>query len=74
VSPVRYELGSYIPDDDILHSDRRENLKSYRSPFGSYLVAAGTGHGVWSLWYCGYGHSGHARSVRCGAREWSRYE
>jgi hypothetical protein len=27
VSPVRYELGSYIPEDDILHSDRRENLK-----------------------------------------------
>jgi hypothetical protein len=29
VSPVKYELGSYIPEDDILHSDRRENLKSY---------------------------------------------
>jgi hypothetical protein len=28
VSPVRYELGSYIPED-ILHSHRRENLKSY---------------------------------------------
>jgi hypothetical protein len=28
VSPVRYELGFYIPDD-ILHSHRRENLKSY---------------------------------------------
>jgi hypothetical protein len=30
VSPVKYELGSYIPVDDILHSHRRENLKSYR--------------------------------------------
>jgi hypothetical protein len=30
VSPVKYGLGSYIPEDDILHSDRRENLKSYR--------------------------------------------
>jgi hypothetical protein len=30
VSPVKYELGFYIPEDDILHSDRRENLKSYR--------------------------------------------
>jgi hypothetical protein len=30
VSPVKYELSSYIPEDDILHSHRRENLKSYR--------------------------------------------
>jgi hypothetical protein len=29
VSPVRYALGFYIPEDDILHSYRRENLKSY---------------------------------------------
>jgi hypothetical protein len=29
VSPVKYELGVYIPEDDILHSDCRENLKSY---------------------------------------------
>jgi hypothetical protein len=29
VSPVRYELGLYIPDDDILHSHRRENLRSH---------------------------------------------
>jgi hypothetical protein len=29
VSCVRYELGFYIPEDDILHSHRRENLKSY---------------------------------------------
>jgi hypothetical protein len=29
VSPVKHELGSYIPEDDILHSDCRENLKSY---------------------------------------------
>jgi hypothetical protein len=29
VSPVRYVLGFYIPEDDILHSHRRENLKSY---------------------------------------------
>jgi hypothetical protein len=27
--PVRYELGFYIPEDDILHSHCRENLKSY---------------------------------------------
>jgi hypothetical protein len=29
VSPVKYELGFYIPEDDILHSHRSENLKSY---------------------------------------------
>jgi hypothetical protein len=29
VSPVKYELGLCIPEDGILHSHRRENLKSY---------------------------------------------
>jgi hypothetical protein len=29
VSPVRYEQGSYITEDDILHSHRSEHLKSY---------------------------------------------
>jgi hypothetical protein len=29
VSPLKYELGFYIPEDGILHSHRRENLKSY---------------------------------------------
>jgi hypothetical protein len=33
VSPVKYELGFYIPEDDILHSHRREELKSYRSSY-----------------------------------------
>jgi hypothetical protein len=28
VSPAKYGLGFYIPEDDILHSHRRENLKS----------------------------------------------
>jgi hypothetical protein len=31
VYPVRYELGFYIPEDYILHSHRREHLKSFRS-------------------------------------------
>jgi hypothetical protein len=31
VSPVKYKLGFYIPEDDILHSHRRENVKSYMS-------------------------------------------
>jgi hypothetical protein len=29
VSPVRYELGLYIPEDDILRSHLCEILKSY---------------------------------------------
>jgi hypothetical protein len=29
VSPVKYELGFYIPEDGILHSYRRENLNFY---------------------------------------------
>jgi hypothetical protein len=32
VSPVRYELGLYIPEDASLHNHRRENLKSYTHP------------------------------------------
>jgi hypothetical protein len=35
--PVRYELGSYIQEDDILHSHRRENLKSYTALTGCGL-------------------------------------
>jgi FtsZ-interacting cell division protein ZipA len=29
VSPVKYELGFCIPEDNIFHRHRRENLKSY---------------------------------------------
>jgi hypothetical protein len=29
VSPVKYELGSYMSEDDILHSHCREIFKSY---------------------------------------------
>jgi hypothetical protein len=29
VSPVRYELGFYIPEDGVLRSHRSENFKSY---------------------------------------------
>jgi hypothetical protein len=29
VSPVKFELGFYIPEGDILHSHCRENHKSY---------------------------------------------
>jgi hypothetical protein len=30
---VRYETGFYIPEGGILHSHRRENLKSYAEHF-----------------------------------------
>jgi hypothetical protein len=29
VSPVKYELGFYIPEDGVLLSQRRENLEPY---------------------------------------------
>jgi hypothetical protein len=29
MSPARYELGFYVPEDGILHGEHRENLKSY---------------------------------------------
>jgi hypothetical protein len=29
VSAVKYELGSYIPENDILHSHHHENLRSH---------------------------------------------
>jgi hypothetical protein len=39
VSPVKYELGFYIPEDDILHSHRRENLKSLPAGLGMQIEA-----------------------------------
>jgi hypothetical protein len=37
MSPVRYELGSYKPEDSILPSHRRENRKSYIALTGSTM-------------------------------------
>jgi hypothetical protein len=34
MSPVRYELGFYIPEDGIHRNHRRENLKSYVALIG----------------------------------------
>jgi hypothetical protein len=34
VSPVKYELGFYISEDNILHSHCRENFKSYQLSLG----------------------------------------
>jgi hypothetical protein len=33
VSSVKYELGFYIPEEDILQNNRRETLKSYIERF-----------------------------------------
>jgi hypothetical protein len=44
VSPVKYELGFYIPEDGILHSHCRENLKSY-----TFLAVVLYGSKTWSL-------------------------
>jgi hypothetical protein len=38
VTPVRYELGFYIPEDDILHSHRRAELKFYKMLVLSFIV------------------------------------
>jgi hypothetical protein len=38
VSPVRYDLGFYIPEDTNLHSHRREDLKSYYLRNVSYQI------------------------------------
>jgi hypothetical protein len=35
---LRYELGFYIPEDDILHSRRRVNLKYYMKLDCLFLV------------------------------------
>jgi hypothetical protein len=37
MSPVKYELDFYIPEDGIFHNHRRENLKSYTSLTGWVL-------------------------------------
>jgi hypothetical protein len=42
VSPVKYELVSYIPEDDILHSHHRENLKSYIALTGWVFISQKT--------------------------------
>jgi hypothetical protein len=38
VFPVRYELGSYVPEDGILNSHRLENLKCYKFRLLSFVA------------------------------------
>jgi hypothetical protein len=42
VSPVKYELGLYIPEDGIFRSHRRGNLKSYVELTGWVLTSQET--------------------------------
>jgi hypothetical protein len=59
VSPVRYKLGFYIQEDDILHSYRRETLKSYilisivlrseQRKFSCLLYITAHIHGSWVM-------------------------
>jgi hypothetical protein len=39
MSPVKYELLFYVPEDDILHSHRCEYLKSYMMHLHDYRLA-----------------------------------
>jgi hypothetical protein len=41
VSSLKYEVGFYIPEDDILHSHRRRNLKSYKAGDDFYVLQCG---------------------------------
>jgi hypothetical protein len=49
VSPVRFELDFYIQEDGILHSQRRENRKSYIALNGGVLVCE-----FWGFHGCDY--------------------
>jgi hypothetical protein len=50
VSPVKCDLEFYIPEDDILHSHRRENLKPYiagrRFPLYLHITVHGLNYNV----------------------------
>jgi hypothetical protein len=38
VSPVKYELSFYIPEDGSVHSHRREVLKSYMIQTNNFII------------------------------------
>jgi hypothetical protein len=44
VSPVRYVLGFYVPEDDIPHSHRREVMTPVRYELGFYITEDGVLH------------------------------
>jgi hypothetical protein len=62
VSPVKYKLGFYIPEDGIPHSHRRENLKLCKEAIKEGIREEGGGRGckaertfkqVVGMGYCG---------------------
>jgi hypothetical protein len=57
MSPVRYELGVYIPDGNILRSHRREIFRYYINiyslPFSAFLFSSAT---VYSVTILSVGH------------------
>jgi hypothetical protein len=55
VFPVRYELSRYIPEYGVLHSHRRENLKSY-TKFGSKFLKFPNSTKLPNL-FCQFGYS-----------------
>jgi hypothetical protein len=61
VSPVKYELGFYIPEDGILHSHCREQLKSYYK-----VVHKSQKNGVfWAITPCGSCKNGRFGGTWC---------
>jgi hypothetical protein len=67
--PVRYELGSHIPEEGILHSHRCKNLKSYTALTGWALQRIGN---VFPVRYAlgfyipedGIFHSNHSENLK----------
>jgi hypothetical protein len=54
VSPVKYELGFYVPEDGTLHSHPRENLNPYNNvecSFVFYSQTSGTEHLAFSHYH-----------------------
>jgi hypothetical protein len=48
VSPVKYELRFYIPEDDNPYSHSRENLKSYNGSKGRWRYSPEERRAVWA--------------------------
>jgi hypothetical protein len=62
VSPVRYELGFYIPEDGIFHSHCNENLKSYIA-FWDAFAEVSIKNGFWDFVPCSTSSNRVSRSA-----------
>jgi hypothetical protein len=87
VSPVKYEQGFYILEDDILHSLRRENFRSGKSCGGRLQVCRPKLqehlqqeiflNGKYRIIYgiiCNYYINCNTSKQRCPTRPWKRTE